>query len=618
MLMDSIVRNGKSDYTIVLPQNAGECLNYAAEELQSFIEQSTGAILPISVEDCINYTSQSCIISLGNTVIRSDHNLESDFESLNGDGFYLQTADSSLFICGAIDRGTLYGVYEFLERALKIKFYAADCTVVPKTTELKLNAMNIKQVPAFKYRAALQRSIYREDADKAYYARSRSSHDFIKIEERYGGQISWYTNRNNAHSSMLYVPKEKYFSTPEQMTENRYMYMFLEGNDQPSDICMTNGLTSDGKIDWSKKVSTIKSAIEVLKSFILDDPTAEYYMFGQMDHTTHCKCEKCAELTKKYNFSGIIIRFVNALVEEVQKWADMQPQLTGKQINVVTFAYLYSEAPPTIIDTATGKYQPIDDTVKPHKNLVIRFAPFRLDKYYAMDDPLQHNDKSLNNLEGWRDICGRLMVWDYGCNFSEYYTYCPVLRRVKSDIKRYKNAGAFYYMMQLCATEFNEFQTDIRGYVLRKLMWDTDLEPLALRTEFIKGYYGPVADNVNAVINAMDKLYEDNQQKLNGRFFFESLTNPCYNPLSFWEEILKILDNGIIKADKNIEYVKRLNRVKLVPLYVMLVNRDTYFTSDALRHRFITEEFFALCEQLNVVEYGEGLKIQKLCEKYPI
>ena len=77
-----IVKNEQSTYTIVTPEEPTECEEYAAEELQSFIAQSTGVWLPIKTENLVAYTKDSTIISLGQTEILKSLNLGLDFNSL--------------------------------------------------------------------------------------------------------------------------------------------------------------------------------------------------------------------------------------------------------------------------------------------------------------------------------------------------------------------------------------------------------------------------------------------------------------------------------------------------------------------------------------------------------
>ena len=51
----TIVRDGRSDFSIVVPQDADACVRTAAREMQTYIRRISGAELPWS--DCKSYSS---------------------------------------------------------------------------------------------------------------------------------------------------------------------------------------------------------------------------------------------------------------------------------------------------------------------------------------------------------------------------------------------------------------------------------------------------------------------------------------------------------------------------------------------------------------------------------
>lgn len=623
IVLGNIVKDMQSDYVIVVPEDASECNNYAAEEFQSIIAQSTDIYIPIRGENQINYTKDSHVISIGNTKILQGYNFDFDFDSLNGDGFYIKTADKSLFIIGAIDRGTLYGVYDYLEKALDVGFYASDCTYVPKYQEIKLNQINIKEVPTFKYRAALHRAIFRSDADRVLYARYRQSHEFVPVDEKYGGQISWYQGVNVSHNTMSYVPISKYYSTPEQKEANKDMYVYNE-NGQPYDICWTNGLTDEGLIDETKEVSCIKAAIESLKQFVLEDPDAEFYSFGQEDFKTCCTCESCRGVTQKYGQAGTIIRFVNNLAREIQKWADSTPELNGKTVNIVFFSYLYSTDAPVKLNEETNKYEAIDSTVIPEENVYVRLAPFYFNRYYSLADEDQTQKQYTHYLEQWSSISDQLMAWSYAKDYGRYFLYYSTIHRMQNELSEYADAGIFYMLEQLGTTEQNDFQSILDGYVYSKMLWNPYQNPYELRKDFIEHYYGIASENVQTIVEFYDEYYYNNQIKTNGSFFYAHMTNAIDHPVEYLEYIYNQCQIGInainasdlTQNEKNI-YIKRMKTVKLVPLYMLMTNRQTYYSDNQVKYNAVAKEFFEICDELNVEDYGEHLSINRLRTAYP-
>lgn len=621
VVLGEIVADRKSDYTVVVPEDYTACEMYAAEELQSILAQSTGIYLPIRSENQTLYNAEKKIISIGHTEILDRYPHGFDYTSLNGDGFYIKTFDKSLFISGAIDRGTLYGVYEFVERMLGVRFFAEDCTYIPEYSEIKLYKTNIKEVPAFQYRAALQRSIFRTDADRVLYARMRNTHEFITIDEKYGGQISWYAGSEN-HNTMKYVPLDKYYATPEQKEQNRDMYVF--NGDTPYDICWTNGLLEDGTVDQTREVSTIKAAIESLESFVADRPDCEFYMLGQMDFKTACTCRDCQESIRKYGQSGTIIRFANRLMKEVQAWIDEQPEYRGKTLNLVIFSYLYSSDAPVRYNDETKAFEPFDLSVVPDENMWIKLAPFNADRYHSLEDPDQVNKTFASYLDQWQAVTDNLMAWTYGAQYSHYFFYHPTVQKVKKEFTEFRDAGVTYMMEQLCTTERNSVQSTMDLYVMSKMLWDPDRDPYALRKEFVEHYVGAAGEEILSALEFMDEYYYQNQLETNGAFMYSGQIDAKYHPIEYLEQVYDMMEKGaadiraadLTDAEKDV-YLKRVKKYKLIPLYMMLINRDVYFRDDPERYNGVTREFFAICDELGVEEYGETYSLESLKGKYP-
>jgi alpha-glucuronidase len=117
------VRGEAPRYVIVRPAVAASPSQvYAAEELQKFIAQATGVELPIQTDE---QPFPETAIILGNTKYSEALLGEpADMDALGDDGFRLVTRKNHLMILGGPVRGTLYGVYEVLERFAKCRWYS--------------------------------------------------------------------------------------------------------------------------------------------------------------------------------------------------------------------------------------------------------------------------------------------------------------------------------------------------------------------------------------------------------------------------------------------------------------------------------------------------------------
>ena len=81
-----LIKDGKSDYKIIISAKANECETFAAQELQKYIQKTTGADFPIEKETA-GVKLGGKYISIGETSLAA----ALDTSNLNLDGFRLKT-----------------------------------------------------------------------------------------------------------------------------------------------------------------------------------------------------------------------------------------------------------------------------------------------------------------------------------------------------------------------------------------------------------------------------------------------------------------------------------------------------------------------------------------------
>ena len=152
--------NGKNFMEIVVPEGSARVVHFAADELKSFLKQSLGADVPVVRTPTDGMTS----IILGDNELSRKEGL--DVSKIQFDGFLMKSSGNRICIAGVDDpngnpvtrgwgvffqRGTLSGVYDFLERFIGVRFYMpVDIgIIVPKHNELKFPQMDISERPDF-------------------------------------------------------------------------------------------------------------------------------------------------------------------------------------------------------------------------------------------------------------------------------------------------------------------------------------------------------------------------------------------------------------------------------------------------------------------------------------
>lgn len=161
----TLVRNGAALARIVVDSNAVPVAAFAAKELQDYIRKATGATLPIA--DSLNDDGVVEIIIGDGALSRS---LGIDAQDLGRDAFTIKTIGARIVILGrdhptesiahrflvnvgynpnGYEHATLFGVYEFLERFVGVRWYLpVDIgEVVPKAESLSIPRLDITEGP---------------------------------------------------------------------------------------------------------------------------------------------------------------------------------------------------------------------------------------------------------------------------------------------------------------------------------------------------------------------------------------------------------------------------------------------------------------------------------------
>ena len=409
-----IVIDGGTDYKIVIPANASESEVYAAEELQSFINQATTAIISIVKDTSVQLSTAQKYISIGKTrvldYVKSIGRFTVDYSSLNFDGFIIKTIDNLFVFDSYNERGILYSVYDFLEKFVGVKFISNDCTYVPRDSDdLSVYSLDIKEVPMFEYRSYLTPAI---SNDLAFGARMRMVHDYAQNEAKYGYNILQDFYSNNCHNftdlvsvSEWYEKHPEWFSPqmshktncrgadcidPDYYSKNgKHKQECLDlctsaacVNASRTEICLTNGI-KDYKLDENLNESVVKVVIEKLKEQIREKQSARYFFIAQEDLGVSCSCKNCAKSDEENGGkSGTLIVFLNVVSTEIDKW--LKTYDADREVNIVTFAYEYTLKPP--VKQVGNKIVPYNEYVVANDNVYVRIAPLQQCYYHPFED----------------------------------------------------------------------------------------------------------------------------------------------------------------------------------------------------------------------------------------
>ncbi len=567
---------------IILPEKYTEMELYAATELRKYLTSAFGNSFPIESEtaECKTQPGKIYVGATKETAAQF-----SEMESLQQDEFIVSAKEGNLYVFGKENvysqAPTLYGVYDFLEREIGVRFYSHDEEYIPTEKEVQLKDFYRKESPSFLIRQPL-------------YCSTRKNPTFtakLRIKDCYckgtpGGELSPMWAGSQGHNFFKLIP-------PKEYQESHPEWFDLEN----SELCFSQESLTD-------------EIFEKIKQQILDKPHSKFFALSQNDTVKPCQCEACKKGYEKYGESGMLIRFVNRVAKQIEEWA--KKECPEREIYLVTFAYYFSIKPP--VDKVDGKYIPKDESCIPNKNVYIFFTTIDFCFWHSLtDSDCEWNKDFLDTYMGWKSLVGeRMMVWNYCINYAHYLYPFYNFNTIKGNYKFFKDNGVNYLLDHgSCEGEYVEM-SELRTYLSAKLMWNVDLDVETLTSEFIDGYYKAAAPQIKQYLQALESHFKKIDEKQGYHLRLYHLPTSMFDyqnfPIEFLNKLFAVLDEGLQKAasvpnaEERKKLCERVLRVRVSAKYLLLMNYDKYGLEG--KEKFL-QDFLADCKECGIKKYKE-------------
>lgn len=450
-----LVRRGQSTYAIVVSAQAPPAVRRAAGELQRYVRDISGAGLPI-LDDSRPARQPMVLVGRSRALARIAPSLPP--KDLPPEGFVIETHGPHLVIAGGGERGTMYAVYEFLER-LGVRWFTTDVTRLPRLQTIPLGNLRIRQQPAFEYREPF----FTEAFDQDWAAHNRVNGSHARLDASTGGKIGYYPF---VHSFNQLVPPEQYFARHPEY----FSLIDGERRAERSQLCLTNE-------------AVLRIAAETVERWIAEHPEAAIFSVSQNDWEGWCECDRCRRVEEEEGgaHSGPLLRFVNALAERI---GSRHPD---KLID--TLAYWYTEAPPL--------------RARPRPNVRIRLCPIGICTAHSFAQ-CPRSAYFYRNLQAWSRITDQLYIWHYNTNFTHYLLPFPNLDELAADIRLYRASGVKGLFLQGAYPEGGGGEMAwLKSWVLARLLWDPSRDAWSLVDEFLGGVYGRAAPLIRQYLDLL-------------------------------------------------------------------------------------------------------------------
>ena len=533
----TLIADGRPVATIVVPADATNVATDAANELQRYLQESSGALLPLKKESELSAAERQ-----GNLVLVGAGRLArqegAEVATLKPEGFIIRATSNRLVLAGREDpvggkerqRGTYFAVLTFLERHLGVRWLWPGKLgeVVPHRRTLSIVPIDYQDAPA------LQQRKIRDSLTNLSPKKWGKGKDFMQMDDRLYDELveqsrRWMSQQRvgrsielSCHHGFTQWWDEFHKTHPEflamQANGSREWPAVLGSTDRAK-FCVSNAVFLDTFI---KKAQGCFAA----------DPFATSYSASPNDNAFngHCTCPQCRAWDA---MDGRKVT-LNTVDKSGKRIEYEYPSLSDR------YVHFYNLAAQRLEKVAPGKYiggyaygawrsPPVHEKVR--ENVVIGFVGFN-----SLND--QSWNESRQFWDGWAKDAPHLFLRPNLLNRGEAYPLVYA-HRLGETLRHCGETG-------MIAADFDTLRhhwasQGLNYYVLAKLLWDPKLDIDALIGDYCRSGFGAAAPAVRRYFETV----EAHTQRVGaliegGRKGFGEESLPLHTPAVFqqWQGIL--------------------------------------------------------------------------------
>ncbi len=467
---------------VVAPQSPPTEL-FAAQELQYHVRLISSALLPIMSAQT---TQANTKIFVGREAAQAYTN---DLAFLgDSDGFAVRSPDNgkTIYVFGAVPKGTLNGVYAFIENNTDLIWARPDWqlgTIYSLQPSLSAKWFNGREKPKSTLRGwgfTVSSPVY----DQLWQSRNRANY-LGYINDQIILMGAKYVPAGGGHGLKLFMDPKDYFD------KHPEFFPLRDGKRTPG-----------GQLCFSAD-AMLPIYIANLRKTLDNRPDSNGVNISITDGWGLCDCDKClapirlpdGQILKSDDpafRSAQFFIFLNKVAKEIAK--------SHPRVDILTYAYIFAVVPPRI---------PIEPNIR------VMYCPFVKNDKFTLFDP-ERNRQWREYALAWGQLSPKVFLREYyGCaaDFPR-----PIETVVQKDLQ---------FCLQNGIHEFNsELPVDKSGHssrpdavwdvsamtmwVITRMWWDPDLDPAELRNYYLERTYREAAPAMKAYYALIrDAWYSD-------------------------------------------------------------------------------------------------------------
>ncbi|MBP1992515.1 DUF4838 domain-containing protein [Paenibacillus eucommiae] len=434
-----VVENGEARAYIVVATNASQDISKASETLKEYVKKSTGAELQIITKEEVAgsglASSDLAGIYIGVSKSEDEADHQQLLQNLNSDGFIIDSQEKTITIIGPTSWGTQFGVFEFLERYVGVRWLLPgdDGEDVPQLQDLQVPLETVSDEPA-----AISRKFFGLDLGSVN-----------------GSQLEWGL-RNRLHDNIQFHHNMTELFDPTKFTAHPEYYA---GGVVPS----------PGSYAWQPcfNNATALAAIDRIIDFFDENPNELSYSVGINDSSNYCAADTALANGEKnsngvLNLSNVYYPWVNQIAEGVLA---VHPD---KYFGLLAYWHMYD--PPSAIQ--------LNDHVIP----------------YITDDRMTWTDQTFGisgkeHTELWESKASNLGFYEYLYG-SAYLVPRNYVHKMAENYQYANEHGVIGHVAELFPNFAGEGP---KPYISAKLQWDPNQDVDLLLNDWYERAVGAAA-----------------------------------------------------------------------------------------------------------------------------
>jgi Domain of unknown function (DUF4838) len=469
---------GKPLAEIVIGENPGKVVKFAAEELQHWIKEISGAKLPIvSAPRKMKYKLFLQVKPLG---------FESDLARMTStDGYAVRERGDNLYVFSSKPKGVLNGVFRLLFKNTDIIWARPNTefgTIFSRTPDLVFTDTNYIDIPVFMLRGWQMIGPRHHMASELWQVRNGSN---------------WSAATNTYNPKFVKFGNFLEYGGGHNIV-GKYITLRKYAKKHPDFFSMKKGkrvLVRKTQLCFSNSEMTTAFFNE-LDAKIKENPNYDTYRIMIEDNYNLCECPECTKAIKLEN--GKVVDKNDKAFRSTQffLWLNqiarhMQKHYPNK--NILTFAYFFTEIPPRC------KVEP---------NISISFCPIFKNSKATMQSAI--NTKTRDKLLDWLKKTKNLTL-------REYFGLTPPYPRPIDAIAivdcRYVNKlGVHKTYSEMYADAVGRRMDGVKTWNVNNLyfwtmgqeVWNPRQDVKKLRREFLKRVYGKAANEISEFYSILE------------------------------------------------------------------------------------------------------------------